>query len=383
MHILFVCSELPPAPHGGIGVFVKTLAQALLHKGDEVTVAGYDETVDADREGLEDGIKVYRLYDPFIRKNKVLLFKRYYLDVNFYLKRRHLSRAVKKIVRQDNVDLVESYDWSGPLWSHPGVPLIVRMHGANTAYQYLEGKRYGKLLSYLEKRNLKLADKLVGVSRHIGEATLEAFGLNTTFQVIHNPVDMARFSSDAARDINKMIYVGRLHERKGLFELFKALDIVMAHDKDVYVELYGGGGDSVVRKVKEAVPAAIRNRVLFKGYIPHHELPSAYASAGLMLCPSRAEAFGLTAAEAMSCGTPVLMTRETSGPEIIRKGVNGMLTSLSDIPTLAKDLGDMVIQVKQGKFDAQKIRQYASDHFSLEKITSENRAFYQSCLSNL
>lgn len=381
MHILFVCSELPPAPHGGIGIFVKSLAVELMKKGVQVTIAGYDETVTSDLESIEDGIKVYRLHDPYASKSKFLLFGRYYLDINFYLKRRYLSAVVKRIVRKEKVDLVESYDWSGPLWNHPGVPTIVRMHGANTAYQYLEKKRYGKVLSYLEKKNLKLADKLVAVSHHIGEATIRAFDLNRPFDVIHNPVDTGKFVPGESRDLNKMVYVGRLHERKGLFELLEAFETVMDSDKDLRVELYGSGGDATVQKLKSAVPEDICDRVTFKGHISHEQLPAVYASAGIMLCPSRAEAFGLTAAEAMSCGTPVLMTRETSGPEIIKEGISGKLTSLTDKKALAGDLKNMVKSVKEGKFDAKIIRQYAVDHFSIEKIVGQNITYYRSCLT--
>ncbi|MGB5926859.1 MAG: glycosyltransferase family 4 protein [Cyclobacteriaceae bacterium] len=381
MHILFVCSEMPPAPHGGIGIFVRSLADELLKKGINVTVAGYDKTVDADQEKIEDGVKVYRFFDPYIRRNQVLLFKKYYVDINFYLKRRHLSKLIRSIVRAEQVDLVESYDWSGPLWSHPGVPVIVRMHGANTAHRYLENKRYGRILSYVEKRNLKLAHRLVAVSQHMGEATMKAFGLKKPFEVIHNPVDTTRFSTKGTRDVNKLVYVGRIHEIKGLYELFPALHKVMSTDEELYAELYGGGGEETVRKMKDAVPEDIRDRVTFMGHVSHDRLPQVYSSAGLMLCPSRAEAFGLTAAEAMACGTPVLITRETSGPEIIEEGLNGKLTSILDKNALANDLETTIRDVRDGKFDPQKIRQYAVDHFSIEKIIEQNLTLYRDCLA--
>ena len=40
MHICYVCSEYPPAPHGGIGSFTQTLGRAVAARGHRVSVIG-------------------------------------------------------------------------------------------------------------------------------------------------------------------------------------------------------------------------------------------------------------------------------------------------------------------------------------------------------
>ncbi|MFA0964679.1 glycosyltransferase family 4 protein [Roseivirga sp. BDSF3-8] len=377
-HILFVCNELPPAPHGGIGIFVRILAEGLVSKGLKVSVVGYDETVAENTVAVEDGISVHRLYDPYTRSKKILLFGRYYIDAGFYFKRKYLSRYLKSVVKSADVDIVESYDWSGPLWSHPGVPLIVRMHGAYVASQLQEGKRASKVVAYCEKRNVKMADKLIAVSNHIGNTTNKALKLDNPFSVIHNFVDTTVFRpvEEVSRDVNKVVYVGRIHERKGLFELFEAMTSIMKSNGRIHLDLYGRGEQQTIEALKESVPPEARLRIHFKGYVNHGELARVYSGAGIVVCPSRAEAFGLSAVEAMACGTPVLMTRETSGPEIIKEGLNGELSYLKG-DDLKATLSAMVNKAENNGYDPAKIREHVKETYSMDVVLEQNLSFYQ------
>jgi glycosyltransferase involved in cell wall biosynthesis len=62
----------------------------------------------------------------------------------------------------------------------------------------------------------------------------------------------------------------------------------------------------------------LRERVLFPGFVPDEQLAALYRSAALVVNPSLAEGFGLTAVEAAACGAPVVVSdlpahRETLG----------------------------------------------------------------------
>jgi glycosyltransferase involved in cell wall biosynthesis len=56
--------------------------------------------------------------------------------------------------------------------------------------------------------------------------------------------------------------------------------------------------------------------VTFTGFVPDSDLRVLYSSAAAYVCPSVYEGFGFTVLEAMSCGTPVLCSREASLPEV-------------------------------------------------------------------
>jgi glycosyltransferase involved in cell wall biosynthesis len=56
----------------------------------------------------------------------------------------------------------------------------------------------------------------------------------------------------------------------------------------------------------------------FAGYVRDEDLPLVYAAARALLYPSRYEGFGLPPLEAMACGTPVVCSKRTSLPEVVR-----------------------------------------------------------------
>jgi UDP-glucose:(heptosyl)LPS alpha-1,3-glucosyltransferase len=65
------------------------------------------------------------------------------------------------------------------------------------------------------------------------------------------------------------------------------------------------------------------HRVIFAGHTTHIE--KAYAAADAFLLPTPYDSFAMVASEAMSCGLPVVVSREAGASELIKHGVNGLL----------------------------------------------------------
>ena len=149
LKVLFVCNEYPPSPHGGIGVIVRAIAERLVVSGISVVVLGIDPVVSHDTTENLNGVLVARLANKYRNDVKYRL-GRYFLTAEPFLVRRYLSYRLEEAISIHKPDLIESYDWSGPLWRKPSVPLVVRMHGAHTAYNYYEGKRTSRLLKFFE-----------------------------------------------------------------------------------------------------------------------------------------------------------------------------------------------------------------------------------------
>jgi glycosyltransferase involved in cell wall biosynthesis len=328
MRILFVCNEYPPTPHGGIGTFVYSLARQLTARGQEAVVVGFDPTVQASGWKMEEGVSIYRIRSPY-RDMKGIRVSHYELNPAFLLERMYLSKQVNRIVKEKKIDLVESYDWSGPLWSRPSVPLVVRLHGTNTAHCVYEGLPVSRLLQFVEKRNVNLADELVAVSDHIGQLTLRALDVkDREVTTIYNGVDTNLFKSNGRpQPSGRILFVGTLHRRKGVYELFRAFSMIHAQYPKARLSVVGRTSNQLQLQdeLLALLPVQARNNVEFSGRIPFQELPAVYSGATLAVFPSHAEAFGLTCVEAMSCGLPVVMTSRASGPEIVEDGVSGLL----------------------------------------------------------
>src|SRR3954447_11415864 len=334
MKICFVCNEYPPVPHGGIGTFVRTLATFLVRQHPQVMVVGFGEPGAEPRTREEQGVEVNH---PRMPMQWLSGGNRYAQALWGGMKRMVLSKTVNRLASKRGIDVVESYDWSGPLWRHPSVPLVVRMHGANTAHCLYERRRPSRKLKHFERKNVGMADQLIAVSEHIGGLTVRSVGLpNKAYRVIYNAVDTELFRpSDTPRDGNEVLYVGTVNRRKGVGELFKAIPEVLSERPGTRFRIAGAisrseSGESLDQYLLGLLPVACRASVEFLGRVSHDKLPSLYNQAAVCVFPSLAEAFGLTCVEAMACGRPVVMTNHASGPEIVEDGVSGLLADPRD-----------------------------------------------------
>lgn len=69
-----------------------------------------------------------------------------------------------------------------------------------------------------------------------------------------------------------------------------------------------------------AANSAVRDQIIFTGYVPEEELPALYSSARCFVYPSYFEGFGLPTLEAMRCGTPTITGNRTCLPEVVGDG---------------------------------------------------------------
>ena len=78
---------------------------------------------------------------------------------------------------------------------------------------------------------------------------------------------------------------------------------------------------------------AVRDRILFTGYVDDADLPALYSGASAFVYMSRYEGFGLPPLEAMQCGVPVIAGNRSSVPEVV--GDAGILLDPEDIEGLS------------------------------------------------
>ncbi len=108
--------------------------------------------------------------------------------------------------------------------------------------------------------------------------------------------------------------MGNTKPHKDLPTLFSAFERIAAGDSEIVLLLVGEGDDAYL---DAHVAAACRSRVRFTGRVSDPELRALYAGAAAFAFPSRYEGFGLPPLEAMSFGTPVVVARAASLPEVV------------------------------------------------------------------
>lgn len=124
----------------------------------------------------------------------------------------------------------------------------------------------------------------------------------------------------------KLLFVGGLSQRKGIANLFAAVENI---GKRVELTIVGRKSNSVCPALDKALAA--------HKWIPtlsHDMILKIMREQDVLIFPSLFEGFGLVITEAMSQGTPVITTERTAGPDIITHGQNGWITEAGSVTSL-------------------------------------------------
>ena len=120
-----------------------------------------------------------------------------------------------------------------------------------------------------------------------------------------------------------ILFAGRISQEKGVFELPGIFRKARERIPNLRMLIAGTGPSE--NDLKMAFSEAE-----YTGWIEHDKLPEIYASADLLILPSRFDTFSCVVLEALSCGLPVI-AYNTKGPkDIIQDSVNGFLVETPD-----------------------------------------------------
>jgi glycosyltransferase involved in cell wall biosynthesis len=147
--------------------------------------------------------------------------------------------------------------------------------------------------------------------------------------VIPNPVPepvLKKGSYDAAGPV---VFAGRFAAQKGIAMLRKILPGVRCAWPGRFV-LAGGHGDAQGEAAVRELRILLGDAVSTPGWLSRTELDELFASASLVLAPSRYEPFGMVALEAMRAGAPVLAARVGGLAEIVTDQSGGRLVGSAD-----------------------------------------------------
>jgi glycosyltransferase involved in cell wall biosynthesis len=152
------------------------------------------------------------------------------------------------------------------------------------------------------------------------------------------------------RGRRQLLFLGRLHFKKGLDRILKVLPAIVGAFPEVLLTVVGDGAPEYEAMLKDSITTqGLKDSVMMTGRLDGAAKWGAYASAELFLLPSRQENFAIAVAEAMHMGVPVVISdRVNSWPYVKAAGAgnvvdeeqidgkleDGILTLLQDRETL-------------------------------------------------
>ena len=215
----------------------------------------------------------------------------------------------------------------------------------------------------------RLADRITAVCAFSAAGLSDNDGFRAArIEVIENGIDADRYepSSDQAQLKQQLgfdparryiITIARFHPVKDHRTLLRAFADVNERIADVDLLL---AGDGPLRLELERLVAelGITNRVRFLGV--RHDVPDLLKAADLFVLSSVSEAASITLLEAMASGKPVVVTNVGGNPEIVREGVEGLLTPRGDAKAMAvamtRLLNDRDLATLMGRRAAERVR---------------------------
>lgn len=176
-------------------------------------------------------------------------------------------------------------------------------------------------------------------------------GVNTTlFHPI--PKNEAKKEVNIIQSEKILLFVGRIEPLKGIDTLLYAIKILITQLPDLPVKLLIVGGDisqHITKWSKEMQQLQtltqtlnISQYVQFVGKKPQPTLPYYYNAAEILVMPSHYESFGMTAAEAMACGTPVITTNVAGVSQLIDDYHASQITSVNNPLLLAFQIKNLL-----------------------------------------
>jgi glycosyltransferase involved in cell wall biosynthesis len=229
-----------------------------------------------------------------------------------------------------------------------GRPYVVTPHGMLDPWS-LAQKRWKKRLAFaLGWRAMLDRAAALHLLNADEKGLIVDLGIRAPGVVIPNGIDPAEFDPPpdpvvfrrrltALGDHPYVLFLGRLHYKKGLDYLADAFRIVA--ERDPVVHLVVAGPDDGARSdfERRVAAAGLADRVHVPGAVYGPEKLSAVAGAACFCLPSRQEGFSVAILEALACGTPAIVSDACHFPEVAEVGA-GEVVPL-DATAIAAALG--------------------------------------------
>lgn len=384
-----VPSYIPAYRYGGSIPAAHELCVNLAGSGVDVSV--YTTNIDGNKDldvplgspVMLDGVKVTYFRVEFPR---------------WYCYSKDLSRAIESNIR--NFDLLHIHS----VFTYPTftacrlcrkfkIPYVIDPHGALDP-DLIKFKSPVKKMLYMrliERRNVTGAAAILPASS-LERENLLSLGFGSSSIVVPKGINISMYDKgEGMRTLRDrypvlngkkiILFLGRVHRKKGFDLLSEALRTVFKKRGDAYLVVAGPGGKGYINKVKASFRRrCIADKVIFTGMLSGADKIDAFYSSDIFVLPSYGENFAIAVLEAMACRLPVVISdRVGLGPDVKEYGA-GLVTGCDaqEIATaILKLLDDDKLRTAMGR----RGRALAEERFVWGKVVDKVIGVYNTILT--
>jgi glycosyltransferase involved in cell wall biosynthesis len=369
MKVLHIVASLS-AKWGGPTQVIKELAENIVRKGVEVSVFS--------PSGAKVGKEISNLEGVRIEVFKEGPFSKAWTGYTPSVTHALAMEAPKN-------DIIHIHE----IWHYPhyaayraakkaNKPYIVTVHGSLDPWCLeLKGFRKRIYAALIQRRILNEAAAIHALTEEEAR-DIQAFGVDVPIVVIPNGIKPAKFQAlPSPSEIEKLypelvgknvlLFLGRIHPKKGLDNLAKAFGQIAGSRNDIHLLIVGPDNDNYREQVERFLESeGVLARTTFTGMLAERDKLAALSRADICAIPSYSEGMSIVVLEAMACGLPVVITRQCHFPEVAesRAGIviepnadqlADALNKLLDNPRLCKEMGENGRRLVMEKFTWDKI----------------------------
>lgn len=326
-----VAWRTPPRHYGPWEQMASNIAEGMVKKGVEISLFA---TGDSETAGKLESICAQGYEEDKSQDAKVLECL-------------HISNLMEKA---GDFDLIHNNFDFLPL-TYSGLiktPVITTIHGFSSARIIPVYKKYNSIGCYVSISNADRSPELDYLA------------------TVYNGLDASNFKfNETPQDY--LLYFGRIHPHKGTEE---AIAIAKKSKRKLLI----AGIVQDESYFKEKIEPQFDDQIVYVGSAGPEKRNELLGNALALLHPINFdEPFGLSVAEAMLCGTPVIAFNRGSMPELIKHEQTGFLVNTVD---------EAVETIKNlGKINRRECYTWATSQFSSEKMVSDYFALYQQILN--
>ncbi|WP_377290943.1 glycosyltransferase [Rhizobium sp. SG2393] len=299
------------------------------------------------------------------------------------------SRKMDRLIAELKPDLIHAHYMMGgafilPYAKRAGIPVITTGHGYDVTRRQKMTSGYGALYALARRGLVKSGELVLPVSDYLrGKLLQQGFAAKAVsthyLGIAIPPVAPANIAGSPPR----IVYAGRLVEKKGLDKVLEAFALVQRELPEAELHIAGDG------PLRSLVEAALRERVniTYHGALPHAQVMQLMSTARVFTMPSReasdgdSEGFGLVLIEAQAMGVPVVTSIETGTAESLVPGETGLAVD----PHSAKNLADAYLSYLADAARAAQAGQAAYEFvrrdFDIRRQTQKLEAIYDRVLA--
>ena len=278
------------------------------------------------------------------------------------------------------------------LWNYPSYAasrwnresdgkLVISPHGMLDPWALQNGALKKRLARWLyENANLRAAGAIRALCAAEAEA-IAALGLDVPIAIIPNGVtlpDLDSLPTPYAKSRKTLLFLGRIHPKKGVAELIQAWSIAVkecpAFQDDWQLEIAGwDDGNHLPRLAKIARETGLDN-IRFRGPLYGEAKGEALAGCDAFILPSHSEGMPMSVLEAWAYRKPVLMTAECNIPEGFAAGAAFAIGR--EPRQLAAQLIEFLDDAQALDEAGQRGHRLVEERFTWNRITDQHAALF-------